>query len=251
VWSTAFLNALRCLQVPDLPTGDYVLSFRWDAEQVQQVWSHCADIHIANPKSPETTAVAPLKNIKNVCLGGSIGLDIDECDSWLDLFHSLNGPAWDPEHSKTYSTDPCAMESSMDNWNISVVCSSYRDILHITEIYLLGDSIIGSIPTSIGRLSQLRALSIVSTKITGKLPSSIGDLSNLEMVWLDHNPGMSGPIPASFSKLKLSVLEMEKSGLSGKMPALAYTEIPDCVLSGMEFECPLPPGAETCGAMCK
>ena len=33
------------LVVPDAP-GDYVLSWRWDAEQTAQVWSTCADITI-------------------------------------------------------------------------------------------------------------------------------------------------------------------------------------------------------------
>ena len=32
-------------QVPaDLADGDYVLSWRWDAEQGAQVWATCADI---------------------------------------------------------------------------------------------------------------------------------------------------------------------------------------------------------------
>jgi len=29
-----------------LPTGEYVLSFRWDAEQTPQVWTQCADLQI-------------------------------------------------------------------------------------------------------------------------------------------------------------------------------------------------------------
>jgi len=34
------------VKVPDLPAGDYVLSFRWDCEQTPQIWSQCADIKI-------------------------------------------------------------------------------------------------------------------------------------------------------------------------------------------------------------
>jgi len=30
----------------DLPEGDYVLSFRWDCEQLPQVWGNCADVKI-------------------------------------------------------------------------------------------------------------------------------------------------------------------------------------------------------------
>lgn len=31
----------------DLPAGNYVLSFRWDCEQLPQVWGNCADVKIA------------------------------------------------------------------------------------------------------------------------------------------------------------------------------------------------------------
>ena len=33
----------------DLPAGDYLLSWRWDCEQTQQIWQNCADIRIAAP----------------------------------------------------------------------------------------------------------------------------------------------------------------------------------------------------------
>jgi hypothetical protein len=36
------------VQVPaDLEPGDYILSFRWECEQLPQVWSNCADVKIA------------------------------------------------------------------------------------------------------------------------------------------------------------------------------------------------------------
>jgi len=36
------------VQVPNI-TGDFVLRWRWDAEQTPQIWSHCADIRIVAP----------------------------------------------------------------------------------------------------------------------------------------------------------------------------------------------------------
>jgi hypothetical protein len=32
--------------VPDLPEGEYVVSFRWDSEQTNQVWNSCGDVTI-------------------------------------------------------------------------------------------------------------------------------------------------------------------------------------------------------------
>ena len=41
------------VQVPtDLPTGDYLLSWRWDAEQSHQVWQNCADLRITESEWP-------------------------------------------------------------------------------------------------------------------------------------------------------------------------------------------------------
>lgn len=35
------------MEVPnDLPSGDYLLSWRWDCEQSAQVWQNCADVRI-------------------------------------------------------------------------------------------------------------------------------------------------------------------------------------------------------------
>jgi len=36
------------VQVPNLPEGRYVLSFRWESEQTPQVWASCADITIVS-----------------------------------------------------------------------------------------------------------------------------------------------------------------------------------------------------------
>jgi len=35
------------VQVPDIDPGDYVLQFRYDAEQTPQVWNSCADVRIS------------------------------------------------------------------------------------------------------------------------------------------------------------------------------------------------------------
>ncbi len=34
------------VKVPDVPPGEYSLSWRWDAEQTPQVWNSCADVTI-------------------------------------------------------------------------------------------------------------------------------------------------------------------------------------------------------------
>merc|ERR1711879_1004999 len=36
----------------DVPPGGYILSFRWDCEQLPQVWSNCADVKVAVTGKP-------------------------------------------------------------------------------------------------------------------------------------------------------------------------------------------------------
>lgn len=40
------LSVVDTLNVPDIPKGVYVLSFRYDGEQTSQVWNTCADIRV-------------------------------------------------------------------------------------------------------------------------------------------------------------------------------------------------------------
>lgn len=42
-------NVLDTVRVPQVPAGDYVVSFRWDCEQTPQIWSQCSDVTIVVP----------------------------------------------------------------------------------------------------------------------------------------------------------------------------------------------------------
>jgi hypothetical protein len=39
-------NVLDKVLVPDVPPGEYVVSFRWDCEQTPQIWQQCSDVTI-------------------------------------------------------------------------------------------------------------------------------------------------------------------------------------------------------------
>lgn len=54
------------VKVPDVPPGDYVISFRWDSEQTPQVWNSCADVKIvADGKT--TKAFTPTRGCHGCC----------------------------------------------------------------------------------------------------------------------------------------------------------------------------------------
>lgn len=251
------------VQIPaDLEAGHYVLSWRWDAEQTKQVWSQCSDVVITDsthtdPKAlvskPKSDAALP-SGRRHVCTGESIGLDVGDCDVWVDMYDAMGGENWPetwqaPCPGHNLRTDPCGCNGY---WQKYVQCNAKRDYQRITEIYMLGENVAGTIPSTIGQL-PLVALSLVGTKLTGTLPESVGENPNLQMLWLDHNSELGGPIPKSFEGLsgKLQAFELHTSNFTGTLPNVAWDQIPDCTLNGLVFDCPLPKGAETCGCTCK
>lgn len=41
-------NIVDKVQVPKVPAGDYVVSFRWEGEQTPQIWSTCSEVTIVD-----------------------------------------------------------------------------------------------------------------------------------------------------------------------------------------------------------
>lgn len=249
-------NTVDTVIVPkDLAPGDYTLSFRWDAEQTKQVWQACSDVRVVapgtNPLPPLPTP--PPLSTGRACTGTSVGLATADCEAWLDLYDALDGPNWPANWSQecaSVRTDPCGCKRT---WQKNIVCDFTRDFGYITEMYLLGPAPSGKLPDSITNLTHLRALSLVMTNIQGGLPENMGKMMDLSMIWLDHNTMLGGALPASISNLpNVSVLELHHSPFNGPLPrGIDYSKIPDCTLNGLTFDCPLPKGAETCGAVCK
>lgn len=44
------------VKVPDVPPGEYVVSFRWECEQTPQIWSQCSDVTIVAKKEEKENA---------------------------------------------------------------------------------------------------------------------------------------------------------------------------------------------------
>ena len=216
---------------------------------------------------------------RRLCDGASLGLDVGDCDAWGDLADALGVDSWPPDWAASCAaaaqaaggappadpasynpirSDPCGCSPV---WQTSVVCgATARDLRRITEVYLMGPEVSGALPPSAGNLTALAALSLVGTQLTGTVPEAVAALPSLSMVWLDHNPSLGGAVPASFGGrggasglAPLTAFELHMSNFSGRLPEdIDYAGIPDCALNGPQtFACPLPPGAETCGATCE
>ncbi|KAL5729456.1 hypothetical protein ACHQM5_002403 [Ranunculus cassubicifolius] len=105
---------------------------------------------------------------------------------------------------------------SVCNW-IGVECDPNRD--YVYSLRLPGVGLIGQIPEkTLGRLTQLRVLSLRSNRLSGTLPSDFTQLKLLRSLYLQHN-AFSGEFPASVTSLnRLARLDISSNNFTGNIP---------------------------------
>ncbi len=136
-----------------------------------------------------------------------------EKNALVDLYNATDGAHWTHNDGwKNYSsTDPC------DSPWYGVTCTSAND--HVIKIELRSNNLTGTIPVSIGNLTQLQYLDLYENNLTGNIPSSIGNLTDLQYIQFYHN-NFTGVIPESLGSLKqLQHLDLSSNNLSGPIPA--------------------------------
>jgi hypothetical protein len=109
----------------------------------------------------------------------------EECQALLDLNQSTNGP-------KGWGED-----NSICSWR-GITCQSGS----VTSISLGKNQLSGSIPDTLGNLSNLQYLYLHSNELSGSIPDTLGNLSNLQMLFLYSNE-LSGSIPTSLANLTI------------------------------------------------
>lgn len=122
------------------------------------------------------------------------------------------------------------------------------------EWLAMRNSLEGTIPASIGDLSNLKLLNITRDTtyfgkggLTGTLPESIGSLSNLRTLNIS-NQQLTGSLPATMANLTgLWDINLSDNQLSGSLPSLNLPNLEYLVLNGNRFseidegewDCPL------------
>ncbi|XP_004308929.1 PREDICTED: probable LRR receptor-like serine/threonine-protein kinase At3g47570-like [Fragaria vesca subsp. vesca] len=88
----------------------------------------------------------------------------------------------------------------------------------LTQLYLGGNQIVGTIPETLGNLNSLIFLGLENNLFTGIIPSSFGKLQNLQILSLSTNR-LSGWIPSSLGNLThLFRLQLYANELEGIIP---------------------------------
>ena len=73
----------------------------------------------------------------------------------------------------------------------------------LERLDLGANGLTGPIPPELGDLASLKWLDLGRNELTGPIPLELGNLASLETLDLDRNEGLTGPLPNSFSQLRL------------------------------------------------
>merc|ERR1711918_229150 len=86
------------------PEGEYILSFRWESEQTNQVWNSCADVTIV--KEGPATKPYTQQDGCDACCGGMFGV-CSNCTSCLNDKTGDCAFCWNslPGYNPSYAPD--------------------------------------------------------------------------------------------------------------------------------------------------
>ena len=171
-----------------------------------------------NDVCPGTTAVGG----SGVTTGGLV----DDCNTLLAAKTMLAGTS-----------------TAIDNWATTLAIASWTGITtansRVSRLNALRNSLDGSIPNTLGNLTNLESITLSDNNLSGAIPAELGNLTNLESITLSDN-NLSGAIPAELGNLtNLTNLWLGGNALSGQIPAqlgnltnLTHLSLGSNVLSG-------------------
>ncbi|KAK4757015.1 hypothetical protein SAY87_007142 [Trapa incisa] len=110
-------------------------------------------------------------------------------------------------------------------WNASTSACSWVGVecdptlSYVYSLRLPGVGLVGPVPAgTLGRLTQLRVLSLRSNRLSGELPSDLSNLTLLRNVYLQDN-ALSGGFPTSLTQLERLVrLDLSSNNFTGPIP---------------------------------
>jgi len=130
-----------------------------------------------------------------------------ERDALIALYNATGGANWN--NSTNWNTN-----FSVCDWSGVTVVNG-----NVTELSLINNNLIGTIPSELGNLPSLTSLNLRSNQLTGSIPSNIGNLLNLDLLYLWGNQ-LTGSIPPELGNLtNLRFLHLSGNQLTGSIPS--------------------------------
>ena len=131
------------------------------------------------------------------------------------LYKSTNGPNWSSSTS-WMKGDPCSSP-----WQ-GITCYMINNEARIVEIFLRYNNLVGTIPTDIAKLSELRSLVLSYNTLNGTLLQEIFQIHTLQNIELSSN-SLTGSLPTKLSMQNLMKLLLDMNHLTGSITAVWNT----------------------------
>ncbi|KAJ0900596.1 putative non-specific serine/threonine protein kinase [Helianthus annuus] len=149
----------------------------------------------------------------------------------------MNGPSSNTSECSHYALEVLEAEESGIN---SSIPESVGKLNNLRVLSLRLNSFTGSIPKSLVRLRSLEALDLSDNKLTGSVPTFLGNLTKLDLSYNQFN----GSIPESFGRLTgLTSLYLQSNLLTGPIPVsigqltkLIHLDVSENSLEGVVME---------------
>ena len=107
----------------------------------------------------------------------------DDCQAWTDLYDATGGPKWTACSDKRL--DPCScqgpVQKSTGLHTASVTCTTTTFDTRITSLDLGPNKLVGTVPHSIGNLTELTEFGIFQNPgLASTIPATVGQLTKLQ-----------------------------------------------------------------------
>ncbi|MCH2082132.1 MAG: T9SS type A sorting domain-containing protein, partial [Saprospiraceae bacterium] len=138
-------------------------------------------------------------------LGGVVCNRLQDSLALVDLYNATDGPNW---------TNSWDLDQPMETWFGLVFTAEGC----VEEIALGVNNLLGTLPASLGTLSQIQRLYLFENELSGNLPAELGNAATLQQIFIYSNQ-FDGNLPAQWSSLiNLEGLSLFNNNLSGVIP---------------------------------
>ena len=136
------------------------------------------------------------------------------------LYDATGGPSW--TNSRNWKT-----EAPLDQWyGVSTDVSG-----RVIELNLDNNGLSGTIPSELGKLTNLLTLYVSRNRLTGELTSSLTNLQRLRTFWFHENDGLCAPATSAFDNWVRGLATATGLSCAANRPPQAVGSISDLAVS--------------------
>ena len=129
-------------------------------------------------------------------------------DALIAFYNATGGSNW-TNNTNWLSDEP------LEEWHGVITDAGGR----VTTLQLSENNLVGTIPTELEELTELRHLNVNFNNLNGSIPKELGQLAHLRYLQLDGNE-LTGTIPPELGELtKLETMDLENNALTGSIPS--------------------------------